>query len=146
VDLGDGHALRRLSHLHDLVARLDLAFLEYAKIEPRSPARGQQRWHPRLVHANAHAVAGDARLCHFEERAADAITVADADAIVGQPFEREVFAELAVDEVFSLQLRLPVAIRFDLVDEDRALLAAVSREVALTVAVEVQSARVAAAA
>ena len=33
VDLGDGHALRRLSYLHDLVAGADLAFFQHAKVE-----------------------------------------------------------------------------------------------------------------
>jgi hypothetical protein len=38
-----------------------------------------------------------------------------------------------VDEVGPLQVLLPIAIRFDLVGEDSALLTAMSREVALAV-------------
>jgi hypothetical protein len=76
----------------------------------------------------------------FEQGAADLIAVADADGIVGQSFDREVFAELSVDEVGPLQLLLPMTIGFDLVDEDRALLAAMAGQVALAVAIEVQPA------
>src|SRR5262249_48704832 len=76
----------------------------------------------------------------LEERAADPIAVADAHHIVGQPFNREVLAELSVDEVAPLQPLLPIAIRFDLIDEDGALLAAVPGEVALTISVEIHTA------
>ena len=82
----------------------------------------------------------------LEQRAADLITVADAHGIVGQSFDGEVLAELSVDEVGPLQLLLPVAIRFDLVDEDGALLAPVPGQVALTVSVEIQPPDAAAAA
>src|SRR3954464_5554865 len=140
IDLCDGHSLVRLSHLHDFVAGADLAFPQDAKVKPRPSAGCQQRRHPRLVHANANAIAGNARLRYLEQGAADLITVADANGIVGQSFDREVLAELSVDEVGPLQLLLPVAIRFDLVDEGGPLLAAVAAEVALTVAVQIQPA------
>ena len=65
--------------------------------------------------------------------------------IVGQSFDREVLAELSVNEILPLQLLLPVAIRFDLVDEDGALLAPVTAFVALTVPVQIQSAHATAA-
>ena len=81
----------------------------------------------------------------LEQCAADLITVADANGIVGQSFDREVLAELSMDEVGPPQLLLPVAIRFDLVDEDGALLAPVPGQVALTVSVEIQPADAAAA-
>jgi len=58
----------------------------------------------------------------LEQCAADLITIADAHSIVGQSFNSEVLTELSVDEVGSLQLLLPIAIRFDLVNEDGALL------------------------
>ena len=76
----------------------------------------------------------------LEQRAADLITVADAHGIVGQSFDREVLAELSVDEVGPLQLLLPVVIRFDLVDEDGSLLTPVAGQVALTVSVQIQPA------
>ncbi len=140
VDLCDGHSLLRLSHLHDFVAGAHLAFLQDAEVEPRPSAGCQQCRHPGLVHPNADAIAGNARLSDLEQRAADLITVADAHGIVGQSFDREVLAELSVDEVGPLQLLLPIAIRFDLVDEDGALLTPVPGQVALTVSVQIQPA------
>ena len=102
--------------------------------------------HPGLIHADADAVAGHARLGHLEQGAADLIAVTDANGIVGQAFDREVLAELSMDEVGPLQLLLPVAIRFDLVDEDGSLLTPVSGQVALTVSVQIQASDSAAAA
>ena len=72
-----------------------------------------------------------------EQRAADLITVADAHGIVGQSFDREVLAELSVDEVGPLQPILPIAIRFDLVDEDGSLLTPVPGQIALTVSIQI---------
>src|SRR5262249_1820773 len=115
------------------VASADLAFLQDAEVEPRPSARGEERRHARLVHADADAVARDARLGDLEHRATDLIAVADAHGVVGQAFDREVLAELAVDEVGALQMVLPVAIRLDLIDEHGALLAAVPGEVALAI-------------
>ncbi len=133
VDLLDGHLLLRLSDFYDFVASAHLAFLEDAEVEPRPSAGGQQCCHSGLVHPNAHAITGDPRLSDLEQCAADPITVADAHCIVGQSFDREVFAELSVDEVSPLQLLLPMAIGFNLVDEDGSLLTPVSRQVALSV-------------
>src|SRR5262245_45440116 len=140
VDLCDGHPLLRFSHLHDFVTGAHLAFAQDAEVEPRSSAGGQESRHPGLVHPNADAIAGDARLGDLEQGAADPISVADAHGIVGQSFDREVLAELSVDEAVSLELLLPMAIRLDLVDEDGALLTPVPGQVALTVAVQIQPA------
>ena len=76
----------------------------------------------------------------LEQCAADLVTVADAHSIVGQSFDREVLAELSMDEVPPLELPLPIAIRFDLVDEDGALLTSMPGQVALTVSVQIQPA------
>src|SRR5215467_14197088 len=111
------------------------SFAQNAEIKPRPSAGRQQRRHPGLVHPNADAIAGDARLRDLEQRAADLITVADAHGIIGQSFDREVLAELSVDEIGPLQLLLPKVIRFDLVDEDGALLTPVPGQVTLTVSV-----------
>src|SRR5204862_7716429 len=134
-----------LSHLAAFVAGAHLAFLRDAEVEPRTSAGRQQCRHPRLVHPNANAIAGNAGLSDLEHCAADLITVADANGIVGQSFDREVLAELSVNEVGPPQLLLPVTIRFDLVGEDGALLAPVPGQVALTVSVQIQSSNAAAA-
>ncbi|MCU1226905.1 MAG: hypothetical protein JWQ42_4998 [Edaphobacter sp.] len=140
VDLCDGHSLLPFSHLHDFVAGADLAFLQHAQVEPRPSARCQQCRHPGLVHPNADAIARNPRLRDLEQRAADLITVDDAHGIVGQSFDGEVLAELSVDEVSLPQLLLPVTIRFDLVNEDGALLTPVPGQVTLTVSVQIQPA------
>ena len=69
--------------------------------------RDEQGCHPRLVHADAHAVAGDARLRHLEQGAADPVAIADAHLLVGQAVDGEVLAELAIGEVVSTELALP---------------------------------------
>src|SRR5262245_41395919 len=139
VDFGDGHPLAGLSHLHDLVAGAHLAWLQDAEIESRPSARGEQRRHARLVHPDAEAIARHARLRDFKQRAADLIPIADAHNIVSQSFNCEVLAELPVDEVGPFQELLPVAVRFDLVDIDRALLPAVPDQISLTISVALQS-------
>jgi len=83
IDLGDGHALIRLSHLDDLVASADFALPEDAEVEPWPPARRQQGRHPRFAQADADAIASHARLRDLEQRAANLIAVSDAHGIVG---------------------------------------------------------------
>src|SRR3954467_13212140 len=138
VSLGDGHSLCRLSDLDDLVTGGDVAFAKNPEVESRPSARRQQSWHPRLVHPNADAIAGHARLRDLKKRAADLIAIADAHRIVRQSVDGEVFAELSVDEVVSFQLLLPVAIRLELIDEDGALLAPMSGDVALAISVNIE--------
>jgi hypothetical protein len=139
IDICNGHLfLRFFSHLHDFVASTHLAFLQDTEVEPRPSAGCQQSRHAGLVHPDANAIAGNTRLGHFEPRAAALITIADAHGIVGQSFDREVLAELSTDEVRSVQLLLPIAVRFDLLHEDGALLTPVPGQVTLTVSVQIQ--------
>jgi hypothetical protein len=133
IDLSDRHSVVRLSHLHDFVAGAYLTFPQNAKVESWPAAGSQQCRHPRLVHPNADAIAGNARLSNFEQCAANLITVAYAHGVVGQSFHREVLAELAVDEVGPIQPLLPVAIGFDLVDEDGSVLTSMPGKITLTV-------------
>ena len=110
----------------------------HAEVEAGPAVGHEQRRHPRIVQADADAVAGDARLGDLEHGRADPVAVADADLVVAQPFDGEVLAELPVDEVVAAELALPVAVRVDLVDEHGALLAAVAGQIALAVAVDVE--------
>ena len=107
VDLGDRHLLRAGGDLEDLVPRLDLALFEHAEVEARAAVGDEQRRDARIVHANPHAVTGDAGLRDLEEGGADPVAVADADLVVAQPFHREVLAELPVDEVARVRARAP---------------------------------------
>jgi len=114
-------------------------------VMPSGPARtlmpavgNQQRGHPRFVHPDADAIAGDSRLGDLEERASDAILVADTDLAIGQTFDGEVFSKLSKGEVCAAKFFLPISIRFHLVNEYRAVLTAVARQVPLRVTVDVQ--------
>src|SRR6516225_312780 len=140
VDLCDSYSLLRLSHLHDFVTGTYFAFLQDAEVESRPSAGRQQRRHPGLVHPNADAIARYAWCSDLEQCTADSITVADTNGIVRQSLDREVLAELSVDKVGPLQVLLPVAIRFDLVDEDGLLLTPVANQIALSVSFQVQPA------
>src|SRR6516162_7015287 len=140
VDLCDCYSLLRLSRLHDFVTGAYFAFLQDAEVESRPSAGRQQRRHPGLVHPNADAIARYARCSDLEQCTADSITVADTNGIVRQSLDREVLAELSVDKIGPLQVLLPVAIRFDLVDEDGLLLTSVADQIALTVSFQIQPA------
>ena len=66
------------ANLDDFIPRFDFAFLKDTEIETGPAALDQQRRHSRLVHSDAHAIASDARLRHFEQRAANSVAVAYA--------------------------------------------------------------------
>src|SRR5262245_5997630 len=99
VDFCDSHSLIRLSNLHNFVASAYFAFLRDAEVKPRMSAGCQQRRHPWFVHPDTNAIAGHARLSDLKQRTADLVTIADANGVIRQSFDRKIFAELSVDEV-----------------------------------------------
>ena len=113
-------------------------FLEDSEVEAGATVPGEQRGHPRLVHADPDPVARHPRLGDLEQGGADAVPVADAHLVVAEPVDGEVLTELAEDEVVALQLLAPVVVRVELIDVHRALLAPVPGAIALAVAVDVQ--------
>ena len=140
VELGHGHSLRAaLDPLHH-VAGPDLPLLEHPEVEAGTAVCDQQRGHPWLAHPDSDAVTGDPRLADLEQRRTDAVTVTDADLVVREPLHGEILAELPVGEIVAAEELLPVAVRVDLVDEHRAVDAAVPLKVALAVAVDVEAA------
>ena len=143
VNLGHGHAHRSFADLDNLIPAAYFAFLQHAEVEAGPVVRYQQGGHARLIHPDADAIAGNAGLRHLEECATDAIAIADANFIVGKAFDGEVLAELTIDEVGTSELFFPEAVGFNLIDEDGALLTAVTRQVALAVPVDVESANLA---
>jgi hypothetical protein len=143
IHLGDNHALGTRRQLYDLVPGLHVALLEYAEVEARAVVGDEQGGDARIIHANPDPVAGHARLRDLKYGRPNPVAVADADLIVGEPLDREVLAELPVDEVASPELAFPVPVGLDLVDEHGALLATVAREIALTVPLDVQLTHVA---
>src|SRR5512133_394639 len=140
IDLRDRHSLVSFPYLEDFVAGSYCTLLEDTEVEPRPSAGCQQCGHPGLIHPDANAIAGYARLSDLEDGIADLIAVPDAHGIVRQSVNREVFPELSVDEVRPIQLLLPMSVGFDLVDIDGTLLTAVPCQVSLTVPLEIQSA------
>jgi hypothetical protein len=99
IDFGDCDPFRSIGDLHDIVARTNFSFLQHAKVKPRSVVCDQQRWHPRLAHADADAVAGYARLRYLEYRVTNLISVTNADLVIGESFNREVLPELTATEI-----------------------------------------------
>src|ERR1700752_2062834 len=96
--------------------------------------------HFRFVQPHANPKAGDARLGDFEFGVTDAVTVADAHLVIGQPGDGEVFAEVAGFEVVATQVGLPEVVRLRLVHHGGTLFAAVAGEIALAVTVDVEAA------
>src|SRR4030095_414054 len=97
-----------------------------------------QGWHPRLAHPEAEAIARHPRLADFEQSRPDPVAVADADLVVGEPLNGEVLSELPVSEVVAPEESLPVSVGLDLVDEHRPVDSAVSGQVSLAIAVDVE--------
>ncbi len=141
IDFLDRNMLGAVGDLHDLVACADLAFFDDTAIKAWPFVRDQERRHLRVVHPYADAIAGDARLRHFEQRATDPVAISDADFVIAKAIDCEVFAELAILEVVTLEVRLPVAIGVELIDHHRTVLSAMAGEIALAVAVKIETAR-----
>jgi len=76
----------------------------------------------------------------LELRLADPVPVTDAHLVIGQAGNGEVLPELAVAEIVAIEKLLPVPIGLDLVHEDGTLLTSVPGQIALAVAVQIQTA------
>jgi hypothetical protein len=100
--------------------------------------RYEQRRHTSLVHADADAVARHAWLRYFKFSATDAVSITDADFVVSESIDGEVLPELAESKITSAQELFPVMIRIDLVDKNGALLPAMTGEVGLRIAIDIE--------
>jgi hypothetical protein len=96
--------------------------------------RYEQGWHPRFIHANTDAVARNARLRRFKYRVTNAISIANTDLTVSEPFNSKVFSELAEDKVVASEEALPVVIGIHLINKNGALLPTMPGEIALPIA------------
>ena len=96
--------------------------------------------HIGLSEAHADPEAGDPWLGHLELRLADGVAVSDADLVIPKPGDREVLAEIARLQVIAPQKPAPIVVGLGLIDHHGPLLATVTGEVTLTVAVDVQPA------
>jgi hypothetical protein len=141
VNIGHGKSFWTVSNFYYVVARTNFAFLQDAKVESRPVLRYQQSSHPGFIHAYTDAVARYAWLRHFKYGTANAVAIPNTDFVIGKSLYREVFSELAQYEVFTPKKALPESIGVHLVDENGALLPAVSGEIALPIAHKIKRAR-----
>jgi hypothetical protein len=66
VNVGHTDSLWTVSNFYNVIARPNFSLLQHAEVESWPVMRYEQGCHPRFIHANTDAVAGDARLCDFE--------------------------------------------------------------------------------
>jgi hypothetical protein len=137
IDVGHRDPFWTVGNFYDVITRTNFSFLQHAKIESWSPVCDKQGWHPRLVHADAHAVAGNARLCHFKHRVANAVSIANADFVIGKSFNSEILSELAESKITAPKDALPIMVRIHLVDKYGALLSTMTGEIGLPITIDV---------
>ena len=138
ISFSDRDPLRSIRDLLNFVSRTDLAFGDNTAIEPWPAMGNKQGGHLRIVHANSQAIAGDAGLTHFKDRSADPVSVPNANLIVGQTFHGEILTKLSVLEVISAEFSFPIPIGFELIDHNGTVFAAMAREIALAIAVQIK--------
>src|SRR6185369_1876011 len=129
VNLGNGDSLGTVDHFHNVVASPNFSFLQHSEIEPWSVMCNEKSRHSRFIHADADAVARDARLAHFKYRFADSVSIADAYLVIRKTLDSEVFSELAVDEVITSEKAFPIVIGLHLIDKDGSLLPSMACEI-----------------
>ena len=138
VHVCNRHPFWTIGDSYDVIARTNFAFLQNAKVKPWSVVCHKQSRHTRFIHANAHSVAGYARLGHFKYCVADAVPIADADLSIRKTIDREIFSELTEAEVVATQELLPVVVGVHLVDKYGALLPTMTSKVPLPVALNIE--------
>ncbi|MGB8864644.1 MAG: hypothetical protein WCC71_11150, partial [Candidatus Sulfotelmatobacter sp.] len=138
VNVGHRDLFWTIGDFCDVIARTNFSFLQHAKVESRSVMFYEQRWHTRLVHADADAVARHARLCHFKFSTTDAVAIANADLVIRKSLDGEVFSELAESKITAAKKALPVMIRVHLVDKYGAVLPAVTGEIGLRITIDIE--------
>jgi hypothetical protein len=139
VDFCHGDLLWPVGYLHNFVSGADFPFFNDAEIEAGALVGNEQAGHLRFTHANADPVAGDSGLGYLEHYTANAVTVADADLVVGKTLDGQVLAELTVFEVIPLQLVLPVAVGIELIDHHSAILSAMAAQISLPISVNIEA-------
>src|ERR1700722_8895547 len=138
VNVGYTDSLWTVSDFYDVIPCTDFPLLQHTKVKSWSVVCHQQGWHTRLVHADADAVARYARLRHFKFGATDAVAIANADLVIRKSLNGEVFSELAKSKIVAGQIAPPVMVRLHLVDEDGAVLPAVTRQIALRITIDIE--------
>src|SRR5262245_22220806 len=110
INFGHSDRFGAIRDFYDVVACTNFSFLQHAKVKSWSVLGYEQRGHSRLVHADADAVTRHARLCHFENSITNAVSITDANLVIGKSFNREVLSELAKTKITTAQKVFPVTI------------------------------------
>ncbi len=100
--------------------------------------RNKQSRHLRIVHSDSEAIAGGAGLSHLKDGGADPVSIPNADLIVGETVNSEIFSELSVLEVISAEFALPIPVSFKLINHNGAVLTAVALKVGLAISVQIE--------
>ena len=138
IGLGHGHVHRIFGYLKDFIPASDFAFLQHAEVKAGPVMRYQQGGHARFIHPNTNPVTGNAWLRHLEECPPDLIPVANTNFVIRKAIDRKVLAELPPCEIVSPEMPFPVAIGIRLIHEDSAVLAPMTGQIALAIAVNVK--------
>jgi hypothetical protein len=138
VNVGHTDSPWTVSNFYNVIAGTNFTLLQHAKVESWSVMFYKQRWHTRFIHANADTVARHAGLRNFKFSATDAVSIADAHFVVRKSIDGEVFSELAISKIRASQKSLPVMVRVHLVDKYCALLPAVTGEIGLCIAIDIE--------
>src|SRR4029077_5104765 len=117
VGVSDSQCARPGLRLDDRVTCLDESLAEHAHVEAGAVMADEQCGQLGLTTAATDAIAGDPRLRDLELGTTDAITVPDADLVVGKTVDGEVLAELSIREVPAPEVLLPIRVRLELVHE-----------------------------
>src|SRR5262249_3096486 len=138
IHVGHRDAFWTIIDSYDVIARPNFSFLQHAKVEPWSVMCYEQGGHPRFIHANADAIARNARLCHFKHRITDAVSITDADLVISKSHNSEVLAELAKAKIIALKEVFPVMVGTHLIDKYGALLPSVTGKIRLRVTINIE--------
>jgi hypothetical protein len=138
INAGHRHALGAIGDFHDVIARPNFSFLQHAKVKPWSVMCYEQGRHTRLIHADAHAVAGHARLRYFQYGTTDTVLIADAHLVIRKSLDGEVFSELTESKIPAAQKALPVMVGVHLVDKYGTVFPSVTGEIALRITINIE--------
>jgi hypothetical protein len=138
VNVSHTDSLWTVSNFYNVIACPNFSLLQHAKVKSWSVMFYEQRWHPRLVHADGDAVAGHAWLRYFKFSATNAVSIADAHLVIRKSLNSEVFAELTESKITAAQKTLPVMVRVHLVNKNGALLPSVTGEIGLRITIDIE--------
>jgi hypothetical protein len=140
VYLRYGHPFRTVHDLYDFIACPNLSLFDHPEVKARTSVGHQQRRHLRIVHSNADAIAGHPRLRDFKESSPNSVAISDANVIIRKALDGQILAELSIDKVSPPEIFLPVSIGLELIHHHSAMFASVSGEIALSIAVDIETA------